>query len=84
MRFILYNQYHEVYSILFNQYHEIYSILYDQCHQIYSILYDQFLLRLECPITTDLLRKSRYDVIVCNNLKDVLYNIAVITSGKLI
>ena len=29
---------------------------------------------LECPITTELFQKNRYDFNACNNVRDMLYN----------
>ena len=35
---------------------------------------------LECPITTQLFQKNGYDLNVCNNVRDILYNTDIINS----
>ena len=35
---------------------------------------------LECPITTELFQKNRYDLSAYNNVRDILYNTDVITN----
>ena len=35
---------------------------------------------LECPITTELFQRNRYDINACNNIRDILYNTDIINS----
>ena len=46
------------------------------CKNILSVKH----ILLECPVTTELLRKNGYDLTACNNIRDVFYNADVLTN----
>ena len=35
----------------------------------------------ECPVTTELFQENGYDFNACNNVRDILYNTDIISSG---